>query len=235
MWEESLAGVKKHLITYSSPSNFTVLAERPTGLEGSLHPKMDHLVCFMPGTIALSTTGGISVDAAKRLSKWDAQKEENIELAKELMKTCWGMYKVTKTGLAPEITYFNIPETPHMYHDGPLKSVASFEAGEDADWRKDFDIHPADTHNLLRPETAESLFYMWRITGDETYRNWGWEMFQSFMKHTAAPDGVGFTSIGNVNEVPPPHWDNMESFWPASSHFLAPFTLPLTLVIRRKL
>ena len=96
MWEESLAGIKKHLITYSSPSNFTVLAERPNGLEGNLHPKMDHLVCFLPGTIALSTTGGVSVEQAKKLLKWDAQKEENLELAKELMKTCWACTKSPK-------------------------------------------------------------------------------------------------------------------------------------------
>ncbi|CRK42370.1 hypothetical protein BN1708_016926, partial [Verticillium longisporum] len=36
MWEESLGGVRKHLITYSEPSRFTVLGERPSGLDGKL-------------------------------------------------------------------------------------------------------------------------------------------------------------------------------------------------------
>jgi endoplasmic reticulum Man9GlcNAc2 1,2-alpha-mannosidase len=223
MWDESLAGIKKHLITYSSPSNFTVLAERPNGLGGSLHPKMDHLVCFIPGTIALSTTAGLSVEEVKKKSEWDDKKEENLELAKELMKTCWGMYKFTRTGLAPEITYFKVHEGSHMYKNGPLKSPATLDPSADADWRQDFEIKPADTHNLLRPETVESLFYMWRITGDEMYRHWGWEMFGSFMKHTSIPDGTGFSSIGNVNEIPPPHWDNMESFWPVSPFRLCRF------------
>jgi endoplasmic reticulum Man9GlcNAc2 1,2-alpha-mannosidase len=231
MWDESLAGIKKHLITYSSPSNFTVLAERPNGLGGSLHPKMDHLVCFIPGTIALSTTAGLSVEAVKKKSEWDGKKEDNLELAKELMKTCWGMYKVTKTGLAPEITYFKVHDGSHMYSNGPLKSPATLDPSADADWRHDFEIKPADTHNLLRPETVESLFYMWRITGDEMYRHWGWEMFQSFLEHTSVPDGAGFSSIGNVNEIPAPHWDNMESFWPVSSLSSVSLASPLECTI----
>jgi len=220
MWDESLAGIKKHLITYSSPSNFTVLAERPTGLDADLDPKMDHLVCFMPGTIALSVTGGLNVKEAARRGELSAKKLEDLDLAKELMKTCMGMYKVTQTGLAPEITYFNVHSPPHMLSDGILSSpsrASDFDKSADAEWRQDFVIKPADRHNLQRPETVESLFYMWRITGDEIYRHWGWEIFEAFVKHTTVPDGAGFSSIGNVNEIPSPTRDNMESFWPAET------------------
>ena len=28
---------------------------------------------------------------------------------------------------------------------------------------------------ILRPETVESFFYMWRITGDPLYQEWGWK------------------------------------------------------------
>lgn len=38
-------------------------------------------------------------------------------------------------------------------------------------------------HNLLRPETAEALFVLWRCTGDELYRRQGWAIFQAFEKH----------------------------------------------------
>ena len=31
---------------------------------------------------------------------------------------------------------------------------------------------------MLRPETVESYFYMWRLTGDQKYREWGWEVVQ---------------------------------------------------------
>ena len=58
---------------------------------------------------------------------------------------------------------------------------------------------------------------MWRITGDERYREWGWEMFQSFVKYTAAEDDAGFTSLSDANVIPPDVKDNMESFWLVSS------------------
>lgn len=32
---------------------------------------------------------------------------ENLKLAEDLAKTCYEMYSVTSTGLAPEIAYFN--------------------------------------------------------------------------------------------------------------------------------
>lgn len=45
-------------------------------------------------------------------------------------------------------------------------------------------LQPADRHNLLRPETVESLFYLYRFTKDTKYRDWGWEILQSFNKYT---------------------------------------------------
>ncbi|SMQ52266.1 unnamed protein product [Zymoseptoria tritici ST99CH_1A5] len=247
MWKESLAGVKKHLLTYSYPSNFTVLAERPSGIDQSLSPKMDHLVCFMPGTIALATTGGRSLAEAKKDKNWGPQQEEDMRLAKELTKTCLGMYR-TPTGLAPEIAHFHIHDPPLMYKDftpeTQPQSPEAFEkckdkacteketvGGEDYIWKQ------GDLHNLQRPETVESLFYMWRITGDEMYRKAGWEMFEAFMKYGAVEDGEGYSSIANVEKIPVTLRDNMESFWLAETlkYFYLLFSpndiLPLTDVV----
>jgi mannosyl-oligosaccharide alpha-1,2-mannosidase len=220
MWNQTLAGIKKHLITYSSPSNFTVLAERPQGLDHTLSPKMDHLTCFLPGTIALATTGGHPLVQARAQPNWSSQQDEDMQLAEELMSTCWGMYQASPIGLAGEITYFNIHDPPLMYNDFPAggkpSSPADFDKsglGSEFVGHDDFIIKSADAHNLQRPETVESLFYMWRITGDEKYRNWGWEMFESFVKWTAVEDGTGYSSIQSVLKSPPPTRDNMESFW----------------------
>jgi mannosyl-oligosaccharide alpha-1,2-mannosidase len=212
MWDQALAGVRKHLITYSSPTEFTVLGERPYGLQGPLSPKMDHLVCFMPSAIALGATGGMSEAHAKKLPSWTKRKDEEMKLARELMKTCWGMYKVTATGLAPEITHFKIYDPPRM-EGRHANQPAEFSNEEDADWKQDYEIKQQDAHNLQRPETIESLFYMWRITGETKYREWGWEMFKSFMKHSGVGSAGGFTSLGDVTRIPPPQRDNMESFW----------------------
>ena len=180
MWNQALAGIRKHLITYTKDSNFTVLAERPNGLSGKLHPKMDHLVCFMPGTIALGATGGLTVEEAKKRGLWGPKQESEMELAAELTKTCWGMYKKMATGLAAEITFFEIDDPPHMERDGARKSAEVTDEG-DAAWKHDYTVKQMDSHNLQRPETVESLFLMWRITGDEKYPEWGWDMFKSLV------------------------------------------------------
>ncbi|KAH8889568.1 family 47 glycosyl hydrolase [Thozetella sp. PMI_491] len=216
MWRDALQGVRKHLITYTSPSRFTIIGERPSGIEHELSPKMDHLVCFMPGTIALAVTGGLSEKESRKLRTWTKQDEDDMQLARELMQTCWGMYKYMATGLAAEITYFNIDKPP-LPESAPHDPPATFDPNPEATWRQDFDVHPQDTHNLQRPETVESLFYMWRITGEQKYRDWGWEMFKSFMNYTAVEDGGGFTSLSNANTIPPLIRDNMESFWLAET------------------
>ncbi|KAI9739815.1 MAG: mannosyl-oligosaccharide alpha-1,2-mannosidase [Cirrosporium novae-zelandiae] len=216
LWDEALAGVRKHLIAYSKYANLTVLGERPDGLHRELSPKMDHLVCFMPGTIALGATEGRTETEAKAAGPWGPKQESEMTLARELMKTCWGMYKVTPTGLAPEIAHFQLDGPPRMESDGVTAS-APFTDEEDASWRRDYIIKSNDVHNLQRPETVESLFYMWRITGDEIYREWGWKIFKSFVQYAAAPDGAGFTSLGSVEEIPPPQRNNMESFWLAET------------------
>jgi len=42
----------------------------------------------------------------------------------------------------------------------------------------DFYVKPNDAHYLLRPETIESLWYLFYHTRNETYQDWGWQIFQ---------------------------------------------------------
>jgi endoplasmic reticulum Man9GlcNAc2 1,2-alpha-mannosidase len=237
LWDEALAGVRKHLVTYTKHAGYTIIAERPDGLTGTMSPKMDHLVCFMPGTIALAATEGLTEDEARKLPTWTKKKDKEMQLARELMATCMGMYKFMETGLAPEITYFDIDHPPKGESLATYKAPQDFDPAPDAEWRKDFIVQSADVHNLQRPETVESLFYMWRITGDIKYREWGWEMFKSFMNYTAVPEGGGFTSLANANTIPPLVKDNMESFWLAETlkYFFLLFSpndvLPLDKVV----
>ncbi|KAI1243737.1 hypothetical protein MGN70_013603 [Eutypa lata] len=216
LWDESLQGVRKHLVTYTEPSQFTIIGEKPSGLAGKLSPKMDHLVCFMPGTIALGATKGLTEAEARKLPSWTAKDEADMKLARELMHTCWGMYKYMATGLAAEITYFNIANPP-LPESAPHQAPTEFDEDREATWRKDYDVHSNDVHNLQRPETVESLFYMWRITGDVKYREWGWEMFKSFLKYTQVEENGDFSSLSNANVIPPVMRDNMESFWLAET------------------
>ncbi|XP_007475475.1 endoplasmic reticulum mannosyl-oligosaccharide 1,2-alpha-mannosidase isoform X2 [Monodelphis domestica] len=171
----AIEGVKRHLLRKSEPSKLTFVGELA---HGRFKAKMDHLVCFLPGTLALGAHTGLTA--------------EHMELAKALIETCYQMYHQIETGLSPEIVYFNIhPQEGH----------------------KDVEVKFSDRHNLLRPETIESLFYLYRFTGDKKYQDWGWEILQNFNKYTRVPTG-GYSSINNVqNPGNPQPRDKMESFF----------------------
>ncbi|KAK0538717.1 hypothetical protein OC834_000309 [Tilletia horrida] len=61
-----------------------------------------------------------------------------------------------------------------------------------------------------RPETIESVFYMWRITGDPAWRERGWQMFSSWVVHSMTDHG--FSSLASVYEVPASKTDSQESY-----------------------
>jgi mannosyl-oligosaccharide alpha-1,2-mannosidase len=39
-----------------------------------------------------------------------------------------------------------------------------------------------EKYYILRPETVESYFIMWRLTHDQKYRDWGWDVVQVNLK-----------------------------------------------------
>jgi mannosyl-oligosaccharide alpha-1,2-mannosidase len=237
MWNQALEGVRKHLVTYSADANVTVLGELPDGIGGELLPRMEHLACFLPGTIALGATGGLPLEEARKLSTWSVKQESEMALAQELTQTCWGMYKVNPTGLASEITHFRVHTPPLMEAGHVVVPLEHLDDDPHAAWRKDYLVDSHEAQNLQRPETAESLFYMWRITGDERYRVWGWEIFKAFIEHTDIGMAGGFTSLADVTHVPPTKRDNMESFWlvRSRSHFLLVWNVSANHLSRPKL
>lgn len=68
---------------------------------------------------------------------------------------------------------------------------------------------------ILRPEAIESVFYMYRITGEQYWRDMGWKMFQNTEHATRAE--FGHSALSDVTKKAPKHLDNMESFWLAET------------------
>jgi len=66
-------------------------------------------------------------------------------------------------------------------------------------------------YNLLRPETIESLWYLYVLTGNTTYQDWGWEIFQAFERN-AKVDSGGYSSLSSVARIGS-RTDKMESFF----------------------
>ncbi|KAM7204633.1 Glycosyl hydrolase family 47 domain containing protein [Rhypophila sp. PSN 637] len=84
-----------------------------------------------------------------------------------------------------------------------------------------------DRRYILRPEAIESVWYMYRITGDPIWQEKGWRMFESIIKATQTE--VGHSAIDDVTtaeEAMPT--DSMESFWLAETlkYFYLLFTTP---------
>ncbi|KAL0319530.1 UNVERIFIED_CONTAM: Mannosyl-oligosaccharide 1,2-alpha-mannosidase MNS2 [Sesamum angustifolium] len=84
-----------------------------------------------------------------------------LSLAEELAWTCYNFYQSTPTKLAGENYFFQDRQ----------------------------DMSVGTSWNILRPETVESLFYLWRLTGNKTYQEWGWNIFQAFEKNSRIETG----------------------------------------------
>src|SRR5258708_6994774 len=67
----------------------------------------------------------------------------------------------------------------------------------------------------LRPEAIESVFIMWRITGDQYWADSGWDMFKAIQAHTTTE--LAHSAIDNVMNPAPGKVDEMESFWLAET------------------
>ena len=73
-------------------------------------------------------------------------------------------------------------------------------------------FQPLDAHNLLRPETVESLYIMYKLTNNKKYQEYGWKIFQAFENHTRIPHG-GYSSLNSVLNLKHGFRDKMESFF----------------------
>ncbi|XP_054854259.1 endoplasmic reticulum mannosyl-oligosaccharide 1,2-alpha-mannosidase [Eublepharis macularius] len=88
---KGIEGVKMHLLRKSQPKRLSFIGELA---HGRFSAKMDHLVCFLPGALALGAHNGLPSD--------------HLDLAIELAETCHQMYAQVETGLSPEIVHFNM-------------------------------------------------------------------------------------------------------------------------------
>lgn len=173
-YAQAISGVMEHLVRRTPNEHHVYIGELINGKD--FKPKMDHLTCFLPGTLLLGYYNGMP--------------ESHKKLAEELLETCYQMYMKQPTLLAPEIAYFNL----------------------NGESETDIYVKSNDAHNLLRPEFVESLYYFYALTGNTTYQDMGWSIFNAFEKYTKVKHG--YTSIGNVKSVlnTRPR-DLMESFY----------------------
>lgn len=156
-----------------------------------------HLACFAPGTILLAS------------QYYDLPQFRTFALA--LLEGCRHTYASTPTHIGPE-TWSWIPkfsyDDPLFVPDTPRRKQQALDTG----------IWALDPAYKGRPEYIESLFYAWRITGQQRYRDWAWDAFTAMQKHCQAP--FGYAQLKDVYDDTgkEANWvDMQESFWAAET------------------
>lgn len=114
---------------------------------------------------------------------FDEPYKEYFKMGEEITHTCRNFYTRMASGLSPEVVAFP---------DG--KDLA-------ADVKR----------NLLRPETVESYFILWRLTHDKKYRDWGWEIFQAF--ESKCKTECGYAGLDDVTKENPEKSGLMQSYF----------------------
>jgi len=255
MYEAALAPIKEHIFFRPlTPDNANILisgsAHSKSFDDGkpniSPQPKGQHLSCFTGGMVALAAKAFAhpsDMDIARQLVDgciW-AYNHTQTGIMPEifLMQRC-------KTP-SPS---FNSSSSAHCAWDPKAYDTAVLTEQppdayspkiEDPTQRAEYllaerRIPPGsgftaipDPRYLLRPEAIESIFVLYRLTGDKALQDAAWQMFQSIEKHTKT--AIASAAIEDVTAEEPKMENKMESFWLAETlkYFYAVFSEPEVL------
>lgn len=83
MWNAAVNGIKEHLIQVRNRRSYIVQLHR-----GEPEPVMEHLACYLPGTLALAA--------------YHQGNDDLLALAADLTDTCYQMYHRQAKGISPE-------------------------------------------------------------------------------------------------------------------------------------
>ncbi|OOF95402.1 glycoside hydrolase family 47 protein [Aspergillus carbonarius ITEM 5010] len=165
----------------SHPSSRPDLTFLASYNDGNYGLSSQHLTCFDGGSFLL---GGTVLD-----------RTDFIDFGLTLVNGCHDTYNSTLTGIGPETFSWDTSSIPASQQT--LYEQAGFYITSGA--------------YILRPEVIESFYYAWRVTGNETYRDWIWSAFSAIDNYCRT--GSGFAGLTDVNaENGGDRYDNQESF-----------------------
>lgn len=118
--------------------------------------------------------------------------DTHLNIAERLARGCAWAYSIFPTGVMPE----QFGMLPCASLDGPCW-FDSVQWG----WKGDISLPQGftavqDPRYLLRPEAIESIFILYRITGNKDLQDIAWDMFQAITNGTKTPYASG--GIANV-------------------------------------
>ena len=237
MYESAITALRQNLFFRPMiPDNRDVLVSgsgRWDEKSGKLNrnPQGQHLGCFAGGMVAMG---------AKLFDRPD-----ELTVARKLVDGCIWAYDSMVTGIMPE-TFHMVPcEDPanciwdeKKWHDAislRQEDTESTSKMPEADRLRYFietrRLVPGysaigDRRYILRPEAIESVFILYRLTGDRSLQEAAWRMFEAIEKHTRTE--IANSAISDVTVEDSQKFNRMESFWLAETlkYFYLVFSTP---------
>jgi mannosyl-oligosaccharide alpha-1,2-mannosidase len=210
MYEKAMDTASKYaLFRPSTPEDHDLLVSAAVRVEGSatfMDPVLQHLSCY---------TGGMYGLGSKLFGN-----DEHYRIAHKLTNSCVWAYKASPAGIMPESSHLlrcaNVTEchwdekawkdevaarADQTKEQDPLQNIANMRL-------------PAgftsieDRRYVLRPEAIESIFVMYRMTGEQQWQAAAWDMWTA-IQHNTDTD-IGNSALLDVSAETPVREDSME-------------------------
>lgn len=223
MYKQALQTMKEHIFYRPmTPDNRDILLAGQVQSESyppttplQIEAGAQHLACFAGGMVGLG---------AKLFSA-----PEDITIARKLVDGCLWAYETNTNGIMPEVMHTvacpdqeNCTWIEERWHESVRNAHPSeVERGLTVqEIIADFHLPPGvasidDTRYILRPEAIESVFYLYRLTGDAKLQDTAWQMFVAIVRSTRTEWANAALDDCTVDD--PPKKDSMESFWLAET------------------
>ncbi|KAF7590461.1 hypothetical protein BBP40_002865 [Aspergillus hancockii] len=217
MYDAAMDPIKKRLLfrAMTKDGKDVMFPGNLRAAKAATEPQAEHLKCFLGGMV------GIGAKVFDR--------PEELDIARKLTDGCIWAYDIMPTGIMPEALYVSPCDKldecewdEQKWHNDILRRYAKYSQGEEAAQTliSDHQLPPGvteipDSKYMLRPEAIESVFIMYRITGDKELQDAAWRMFRSIEKMTQTR--YAHAAISDVRNPHSAQLDYMESFWLAET------------------
>lgn len=223
LYVKAIAAMKRNIFFRPrTQSPAPILMPGDAMADGSKHwskvepePRVQHLGCFAGGMVGL---------AARALGLRD-----DIEVARQLVEGCLWSYETAPSGFMPEVMH--VTRCPRdgpclwdqtEWHSGVKERAKAAPGADVAETIRQQRLSPGvasvdDRRYILRPEAIESVFILYRLTGEQELADRGWSMFEKIVQQTQTDIAHAALADCTAPEPSSTRTDSMESFWLAET------------------
>ncbi|KHN99039.1 1,2-a-D-mannosidase [Metarhizium album ARSEF 1941] len=193
-WVAAVDSTMEHLVSHPTTRKDLSFLSSYSGQKTT--PSSGHLASFAGGNFIL---GGIMLG-----------EEKYKQLGLRITESYYETYVREAAGIGPE--GFNWVDAALPSDDPGNRSPPA----DQADFYNKTGFYNTAPYYILRPETVESLYYAYRLTGDAKYQAMAWAAFQQIRRLCRVNDA--YAEIGDVSDSSGGGFvDQMQSFWMAET------------------